>query len=211
LIHSQQTVLPWWGERWHLPAFLLFVTSWGACVITQIINALAPDWMTSLVLVSALITSLVTLGRQLPLQNIIVIGIMFLVAGIGWVQFSDSTDSPLDWHRKNWRAVVLWTGVILNARGVAQFFLQTCRKTPFYGWELIGGSAAIFTGAVGFLKAILYKPLPILLVVSFFGGATLFVVSLPLLMNKRPSEPPVSWQPIVVLPLLLLWAYLPRI
>jgi hypothetical protein len=211
LLSSQQTVLPWWGERWHLAAFALFVVSWGACVIAQIINALAPDWMTTLVLVSALISSLVTLGRQQPLQNIIVAGVIFFIAGIGWVQFSDSTDSALDWHRKNWRAVVLWTVVILNARGVAQFFLQRRRGSPFYGWELIGASALVFALAVGFLRSMVYKPIAISLLVSFFGTVALFVITLPLFMNKRPAEPPVSWQPIVVLPLLLLWAYLPRI
>ena len=167
--------------------------------------------MTTLVLISALIGSLVTLGRQQPLQNVIIIGVIFLLAGIGWVQFSDSTDSPLDWHRRNWRAVVLWTVIILNARGAAQFLLQVRRRSPSYGWELISASALVFTWAVVFLQVILYKPIAILFPVSFFGTAALFVISLPLLINKRPVEPPVSWQPIVVLPLLLLWAYLPRI
>jgi hypothetical protein len=42
LVQSSQTVLPWWGERWHVPAFMLFVTSWVVCVIAQIIKTLAP-------------------------------------------------------------------------------------------------------------------------------------------------------------------------
>jgi hypothetical protein len=211
LVQSSQTVLPWWGERWHVPAFMLFVTSWVVCVIAQIIKTLAPDWMTAFVLLSALITSLVTLGRQQPLQNIIVTGVIFLVAGVGWVQFSDGTDSPLDWHRRNWRAVVLWTVILLNARGVGQFLLQPRRRSRFYGWELIGVSALVFTWAVMLFRDVMYRPIAILLLVSFFGTAALLVISLPLFMNKRPVEPPASWQPIVVLLLLLLWAYLPRI
>jgi hypothetical protein len=94
---------------------------------------------------------------------------------------------------------------------VAQLFLQRRRGSPFYGWELIGASALVFALAVGFLRSMVYKPIAISLLVSFFGTVALFVITLPLFMNKRPAEPPVSWQPIVVLPLLLLWAYLPRV
>ena len=166
------------------------------------------DWMTNLFLVSALLTSLVTLARQLPLQNVVMAGVLVSIAAAGWGEF---TQTALDWRGTSWRTTAFWTAVLLNVRGVAQFLLQVRRGTRFYGWELIGGSAWLFMCSVGFHRAILYRPIAILVLVSFFGAAGLFVLLLPLLINKRPVEPPVSWQPIVVLPLLLLWAFLPRI
>jgi hypothetical protein len=206
LLLSQQTVLPWWGERWHWPAFLLFVLSWSVATVVPLLRGgFERDWMTNSVLISALLTSLITLGRQLPLQNVILIGVMLSVAGAGWAEL---TQTALDWRGTTWRTTAFWTIVLLNVRGVAQFFLQRRRGSRFYGWELIGASAWLFMCSAARSQ---YKPIAILLLVSFFGTAALFVVSLPLFINKRPVEPPVSWQPIVVLPLLLLWAYLPRI
>jgi len=191
-----------------VPAFLLFIVSWmNGAIIPLLQRNFANDWMTNLLLSSALITSLVTLGRQLPLQNVVMIGGLLGVVAAGWAEF---TDTSLDWRGIRWRTIVFWTVVLLNARGVAQSLLQFRRGTRFYGWELIGASAWILMCSVGLHRDILYKPVWILLLVSFFGTAALFVISLPLFINKRPAEPPVSWQPIVVLPLLLLWAFLPR-
>jgi hypothetical protein len=209
LLSSQQTALPWWGERWHWPAFFLFILSWSvAAVVPWVKGGFEEDWMTNLVLISALLTSLITLGRQLPLQNVILIGVLLSVAGAGWGEF---TQTALDRRGTTWRTTAFWTVVLLNVRGGAQFFLQWRRGSRFYGWELTGASAWLFTCSVVFHGDMLARPIAILVVTAFFGTATLFVISLPLFMNKRPAEPPVSWQPIVVLPLLLLWAYLPRI
>jgi len=209
LIQPRQTVLPWWGERWHLAAFLFFLFSLSVALVVPLVKGeFEAEWMTSLVLGSALLTSLITLGRQLPLQNVIVIGALLGVVAAGWAEFTET--SPR-WRGTTWRTTVFWTVVLLNARGVAQFLLQFRRRSRFYGWELMGASAWILMCSVGLHRDILYKPVWVLLLISFFGTAALFVISLPLFINKRPAEPPVSWQPIVVLPLLLLWEFLPRI
>jgi hypothetical protein len=209
LVQSEQTVLPWWGERWHIPAFVFFLLCSGLAVAVFFFRReFEPAWVTNLVLISGMLTSLVTLARQLPLQNVVMAGVLVSIAAAGW---GELTETALDWRGTTWRTTAFWTTVLLNVRGVAQFFLQMRRGTRFYGWELIGGSAWLFTCSVGFQRDILYKPIAVLLPASFFGAVGLFVLLLPLLINKRPVEPPVSWQPIVVLPLLLLWAYLPRI
>jgi hypothetical protein len=180
----------------------------NGAVIFLVKRDFADDWMTNLLLVSALVTSLATLGRQLPLQNVVVTGVLLSIAAAGWAEF---TESALDWRGTTWRTTAFWTAVLLNVRGASQFVLQGRRGTRFYGFEVIAASAWLFTCSVGLHRDILYRPIAVLVIASFFGAAGLFVLLLPLLMNKRPAEPPVSWQPIVVLPLLLLWAYLPRI
>ena len=209
LVESQQTVLPWWGERWHWPAFIFFLLCWSVAVaVSRIKGAFEDDWMTSLVVMSAVLTSLVTLGRQLPLQNVMCIALVSVMAA-GWAEFFKHVR---DWQGINWRTMVFWIVVLLNARGVAQFLLQRRRQTRFYGLEEVGvaGGIVVMSAAVISSEPILYKLLPVL-VLSFFGASAFFLLLLPVLMNKRPVEPPVSWQPIVVLPLLLLWAFLPRI
>jgi hypothetical protein len=209
LIQSSQTVLPWWGERWHVPAFVFFLLCGGLVVgVFFLTREFEHGWMTNLFLASAVLTSLVTLGRQLPLQNVVVTGVLLSIGAAGWAEF---TQTALDWRGTTWRTTAFWTAVLLNVRGAAQFLLEMRRRTRLYGWELTGASAYLFMCAVGFHSNILYRPIAVLLVVSFFGATGLFIVLLPLLINKRPVEPPVSWQPIVVLPLLLLWAFLPRI
>jgi hypothetical protein len=209
LVQSQQTVLPWWGERWHGPAFVLFLAAWvNGAIVPFFQSGFADDWTTKLFLGAAVLTSLVTMGRQLPLQNVVITGLLLSIAAAGWAEF---TETSLDWRGTTWRTTAFWTAVFLNVRGVAQFFLQVRRGSRFYGWELTGASAWFFMCSVAFLKGILCQPIGLLVPVSFFGAVTLFVLLLPLLMNKRPAEPPVSWQPIVVLPLLLWWALLPRV
>jgi peptidoglycan/LPS O-acetylase OafA/YrhL len=197
LSESQQTVLPWWGERWHVPAFIMFLLCWGIDAQAHIRGILAPTWSYELAIIAALITSLVTLGRQLPLQNVVLIsGVFGLVA-----LWAASAAGPL-----NWRSTLAWIAILLNVRGAAQYLMRSRRCARHYGWEFAAASGAIAAVAV----SILYKSaLPAL--TALFVTAGLLIATLPLFVNKRPVEPPVSWQPIVVLPLLLLWAYLPRI
>lgn len=165
-------------------------------------------WTTNLLLVATLLSSLVTLGRQLPLQNALVVVALTSFAGAGWAEFAEKA---LEFRGAHWQTGIFWGMVFLNARGAAQFFLRSRRSHRFHGWHLTALTGLIFTLAVGALCYWMLNRAAGFLFLSFFASAGLCVVLLPLLMNKRPVEPPVSWQPIVVLPLLLVWAFLPRI
>jgi hypothetical protein len=159
--------------------------------------------MTNLVLWSGLLTSLVTLGRQLPLQNVALVGIGFSVAGGLWAAL---VGTSLDWHDgPNWRTTVFWATVLLNARATGQFLLRARRGTAFYGWELMGMTAFVFMVA-----AALYTDVAKMVVAPLAAAALLFV-TLPFMLSKRADDPPVSWQPTVVLTLLLAWGLLPRL
>ncbi len=148
-------------------------------------------------LVAALVTSLVTLGRQLPLQNVVLISGVFGLVAVWAASAAGSL---------NWKTTFAWTAIFLNVRGAAQYLMRARRGAKHYGWEfaVAAGALAAFSVAIRSQSA-----LPALL--ALFAGAGLLIATLPVFMNKRPAEPPVSWQPIVVLPLLLLWAYLPRV
>jgi hypothetical protein len=203
-VNDNTGVLPWWGERWHKAAFVFFLVCCGWCVVVDLRSAFAPDWMVNLVLMSGLLTSFVTLGRQLPVQNVVIAAIMFSFAGALWACFAAMS---LDGKGElNWRMTMLWTIILLNARAIGQFVLRSRRQARFYGWELMGVSAGVFTLAV----AALYKQ-ALLIVVAPVAVAGLLFFTLPFMLSKRSAEPPVNSQPIVVLLLLLVWASLPRI
>ena len=160
-----------------------------------------------MLLVSVLLSSVATVGRQLPLQNVLVVVAVTSLAGAGWAEMAEKA---LEFRGANWQTGIFWGAIFLNARGVAQFILRFRRNDRFYGWEWTGVTGLIFTAAVGALCYWMLERAAWFLFASFFAAAGLSVLLLPLLVNKRPVEPPVSWQPIVVLPLVLLWALLPR-
>lgn len=197
-------VLPWWGERWHKAAFVFFLLCWGLGVTVHLRAVFAPDWMTNLVLWSGLLTSVVTLGRQLPLQNVVVVGIVFGLAAAIWAWF---VGTSLDWSGgPNWRTTVFWTIVLLNARAIGQFLLRSRRGRSFYGLELMGVTGGVFA----LCQAALYKD-EIHFLVAPLAVAGLLFITLPLMLGKRTDEPRVSWQPIVVLTLSLPWGLLLRV
>jgi hypothetical protein len=158
------------------------------------------DW-TPLFLVVALLSSLATLGRQLPFQNILLIALMMGGASmIVTVLLSDR------WNYVNWQLIVLWTTLMINAWGSAQFIMRRWRNARRYGWGVLFLAATIASIVCGILyNGVVPAGLAALMT------AAILLIGLPLFINKRPVEPPVSWQPIVVLLLFLAWALLPRI
>ena len=192
---SQQGVLPWWGERWHVPLFILFVVTWVIATLSALIHT-STDW-SELFIIAGLLSTLATLGRQLPFQNVVLIALLLGSASTAVSYLLDAV---------HWQFVVLWTTVLISSRGSAQFILRRKRGARYYGWGLF-----ILAGIIsGLVSSILYNNTSTAWLAAF-TTPMLLLMSLPLLMNKRPAEPPVRWQPIVVLLLLLAWAFLPRV
>jgi hypothetical protein len=192
-VTDQTGVLPWWGEQWHKPAFLLFLLCWGVAMVSD--SASPAHWPQALLLITAMVTTLVTLGRQLPLQNVVLITLVIGAASVLWtlvVQRSFDASSA-----------ILWTIIVLNARGGAQWAMCPSRGSRYYGWGLLaiaGAVSALFGG-------LLYRRWTTTLSGALETVVVLFVC-LPLFMNKRPAEPPVSLQPLIVLPALQAWLFL---
>jgi len=197
VLPSQQTVLPWWGERWHRLAFVLFVVCWAIGVMAHRHDRFV-GWTTEFVIAAAVVSALVTLGREQPIQNVTMVACVFAAAACLW---NFCVQIPL-----TRRSVGVWIAVLLLARGSARYLLRSARASQGYGWWV-----AVVAGlvAAGF-TTILYHGSgpggrPTALVIAISAVLSTIVVltgSLPLLMNKRPVEPPVSWEPIVVTVLL---------
>ena len=161
-----------------------------------------------MLVVSVLLSSVVTLGRQLPLQNVLVVVAVTSLAGAGWAEIAEKT---LEFRGAHWQTGIFWGAIFLNARGLGQFVLRSRRYDRFYGWHLTALTGLIFATAIAACCYWMLDRAALLLCLSLVAATGFSVVLLPLLMNKRPVEPPVSWQPIAVLPLLVWWALLPRV
>jgi len=107
-------------------------------------------WPEALLVVTVTITTLASLTRQLPAQNVllaaVIIGVVGAVAhGVGAVTaipfgpfvFSDNM-GPKFFKTLAWPMPALWIIIILNSRGVARLILRPWRKLKNYGFWLIG-------------------------------------------------------------------------
>lgn len=186
-------VLPWWGERWHKPLFLGFVITLALGLISPLITP-NYDW-TAVVFVMAFLSAFVTLGRQLPLQNVVLVTVIFVLA---------STFVTTAAARSNdWRLVVLWTTVLIDGWVSAQFVMRRADGRRFYGWGILFLAIAIAAGFGG----ILYTN-AMMAGLSAFTTMIILLAVFPLLMNKRPVKPPVGWEPIAMLAGLAAWIFL---
>jgi hypothetical protein len=186
-------VLPWWGERWHKPLFIAFLLG---CLLVFIARWITlPVDAIAVFLVITLCSTLATFGRQLPIQNVVII------AGfLGAASFAIALLMFRNLDQVSWRIVVLWTTIVVNAWGAAQFLARRWRTGRYYGWAIL----AIATTIAAVFAKMLYRGWGASGIVSLATIAVL-LAGLPLFLNKRPIEPPVSWQPLVVLIALVAW------
>lgn len=188
--HAQ--VLPWWGERWHKPFFAVFLIAWSIALAFPYLGPARASLWTIILALLACLSSLVTLGRQLPFQNVVMIALLFAAASAAWTFLADSS--------YDWRSAVLWAAIFLNARGAAQFLMRRRREARLYGWGIFAITAVIS----GLFAAILYSDWARILAAP---AATIIILlfTFPLFMNKRPAEPPLNSQPLIVSIALLVW------
>ncbi len=114
------------------------------------------NWPEALLLLSATISTLLSLARQLPSQNVLLAA--FIIAFIGGVAHTAGVKSgipfgpfmfgpQIGWKFFNtlpWTMPLLWVVVVLNSRGVRALVLRPWRKIRTYGFWLIG-LTALFT------------------------------------------------------------------
>ena len=102
-----------------------------------------------------------------------------------------------------WRTPLIWIVAFLTSRGVAQLVLQRWRKTPSYGFWVIGITIAL---AIPFLLDLRWSGAPaesfkpsVVQLVAWAGIALVaLALSTPWLINKRPAEMKRAWQPLIV-------------
>jgi uncharacterized membrane protein len=113
-------------------------------------------WPDGLLLVLAAATTLASVSRQLPAQNVVlaatVIGIVagcvatlnaFTAVPFGPIAYNRQNIGQLLFYPLPWAIPVMWVVVILTARGVARLMLRRYRSRANYGFQVIGLAAAL--------------------------------------------------------------------
>jgi hypothetical protein len=143
-----------WQHRAHLSLAAMFL----AAVVLAWLNLWISNrflgtghWPDGLLLLAAAGTTMASLCRQLPGQNVVFAsfliglcaGVFAAINGIAGVPFG-----PLEYQRDNighflwfplpWAVPVLWVVLLLNARGVARLILRSRRHIANYGFHVIG-------------------------------------------------------------------------
>ncbi len=140
--------------RWGLNATLAIL------FILELLNPGGSPGIGAGLLVLATITSLASLTKQLPLQNVLLAAaITALIGGIAFsltaaptiampfgplVFASGAGDKIL--NLLPWPLPLMCIVIIFSARGVARHILRPWRKTKSYGWWVIGLTAVLVTG-----------------------------------------------------------------
>jgi putative membrane protein len=186
------------------------------------------DWPEALLVVLASLTTLISLGRQLPAQNVLlaaaVIGFLAgtaqtlgAVTGIpfGPYHYTERC-GPAFLHILPWPVPFIWVVAILNARGVARLVLRPWRQARNYGFWLIGVSVVLAV-----LFALGLEPFATVVkhywtweatrlrcdwygapCVNFFAWALtsllILVFVTPALLNKSPVRHPPNYYPLAV-------------
>jgi len=107
-------------------------------------------WPEALLVVTATLTTLATLARQLPAQNVLLAATIIVVGGGIAHAVGAMTDIPFGpftylegsgpkfLNTVAWPIPALWVIIVLNSRGVARLILRPWRKLRNYGFWLIG-------------------------------------------------------------------------
>jgi len=141
----------------HWVFFSLFLVSFLVAWLqaANVIKVGESGWPEAFLAITALLTTLVSLSRQLPAQNVLLVAVI-IAAVAGTVQSIGAltgipfgpylyTDAarPKFFNVLPWAVPLAWIIILLNARGVARLILRPWRKSRLYGFRLIGVTAAL--------------------------------------------------------------------
>jgi len=222
---------PGWGQkvyRWIFALFLIqFVLVWSSLWAPwpNFGNARWPD---GLLVVLAAATTLVSLTRQLPAQNVMLASaIIVVIAGavhtlsalsgipFGPCRYTKRVGQVL-FEPLPWAVPLVWVIAILNARGVGRLVLRPWRKARNYGFWLMGlttflvvlfdlGLEPFATQVKHFWEwgpsraGLYWYTTPWVNFVGWVVTALLILAfATPSLINKKPVKPPPDYHPLVV-------------
>jgi uncharacterized membrane protein len=143
-----------WEQKLHCLLLFLFLACaslvWVKLRVTNGPFA-EKDWPDGLLLALATGTTLVSLSRQLPAQNVVLAAVVIGAAGgaaetlgaIVGIPFGPFVYNPanigrLIFYPLPWTVPLIWVVAILNARGVGRLMLRRYRLRPYYGFWLMG-------------------------------------------------------------------------
>lgn len=185
-------------------------------------------WLAALLVFTAGVTTLVSVSRQLPVQNVLLAAaIIAAIAGtsqafgvITGIPFGPylytEAAGPKLFKVLPWSIPVIWIIVLLNARGVARLILRPWRKSRLYGFRLIGVTAVLAVvfdlGLEAFATRVngfwLWQPTKLPLAwlgtppSNFLGWLVTALLVLafvtPVMINKSHQKFPSDYQPLTV-------------
>jgi putative membrane protein len=147
-----------WVRYWHKGAFIAFLLCWALNVVLLALGVEprgAGRWVEAALLVTAAATTLLTLAKRLPLQNVVsaallialISGTVIAPATVSGIPFGPFTYSDVLGGKLfgalPWTIPLLWIVVIVNSRGVARLIMRPWRKTNYYGFWVIGLTCAL--------------------------------------------------------------------
>jgi len=220
-----------WVEPWHKPIFIPFLAvslTLLALVGLRIKLDAGWRWIEGLWICLAAGTSLLALGKRLPLQNVLmtvvlitsISGGILLVGAAAGVPFGPLVYSEALGERifqlLPWPMPLLWVVVLINGRGVARLIMRPWRKTNLYGFWVIGLTcllAVVFDlGLEPFAASVqhwwiwqptrsrwLWYGAPWVNSLGWLVAAlAILVFTTPWLINKQPVKRPMDYHPLIV-------------
>ena len=143
-----------WFKRVHLVLFLSFVVVLLLVCAGLLLPGFVRErarWPEGLLPILATATTLASLCRQLPAQNVILVAVVMgvlvgaaqavgAIAGVpfGPIVFNQQNIGRVLFDPLPWAVPLIWVTVILNCRGVARLMLRSRRRSPNYGLWVIG-------------------------------------------------------------------------
>jgi uncharacterized membrane protein len=222
---------PGWGQKVHRWIFALFLLQF--VLVWLSLSAPWPNfgnarWPDGLLVVLAAATTVASLTRQLPTQNVLLASaVIVLIAGavhtlsalcgipFGPCRYTKRVGQVL-FEPLPWAVPLVWLIALLNARGVGRLILRPWRKARNYGFWLMGVTAFLvvlfdfglepFATQVkhfwewGPSRAGLYwYTTPWVNFVGWMVTALLILAfATPSLINKKPVKHPPDYHPLVV-------------
>jgi len=218
-------------KQWHKPVFIAFLAGSAinlAFLSLRIQPASHGRWIEAVYLLLAVSATLLALEKRLPLQNVLMAGVV--VAGVsaailligcvsgvpfGPIIYSDRLGGRF-FETLPWPVPLICVVILINGRGVARLIMRPWRRTNFYGFWVIGLTcllAVIFDlGLEPFAvqtrhwwawqptKATLYwHTAPWVNFLGWFAASLVILVfATPWLINKQPVKRPMDYQPLLV-------------
>jgi putative membrane protein len=220
-----------WIDLWHKPVFIafLFVSLPQLVSLAWRIEWSAGwRWVEGLWLVLGVLTSLLALGKRLPLQNVAMAAVLIsLISGgilavgtLSGVPFGPFLYSDLLGEKLleilPWSVPLIWMVVIINARGVARLIMRPWRKTNYYGYWVIGFTCllavwfdlglepfAVFVKEYWIWRiarpALHWYTAPWVNSLGWFVTVlAVLAFTTPWLINKQPVKQPIDYHPLIV-------------
>jgi uncharacterized membrane protein len=155
------------AQALHRPVFIAFLVCLAVFWVLLAIGAELPkpwQWTEGLLYVAAAATTLISLARRLPVQNVASSGMIIACVSAVVVAFAAKTRVPFGhfefkegWGPKvldylAWPVPFLWITLILNSRGTARLILRPLRRDRHYGRWLMGSSVLLTLALVLLLE-----------------------------------------------------------